>query len=110
MSESFGKKLRDRRLEKGLTLEELANLVESKKAYMWQLENKSPAKPSGELLIKIAEALDVHPSFLIQDEKVEPTRKDMADVLFRKIEKENLSVEDVEDVIDVINRIRHRNS
>ncbi len=110
MSESFGKKLRDRRLEKGLTLEELAEIIGSKKAYMWQLENKSPAKPSGELLIKISDALDVHPSFLIEDDKETPTQKDVAGVLFRKMEKENMSVEDVEALIDVINKIRNKHT
>jgi transcriptional regulator with XRE-family HTH domain len=36
LSEIFGEKLRNRRLEKGLTLEALAEKIGSTKAYVWQ--------------------------------------------------------------------------
>jgi transcriptional regulator with XRE-family HTH domain len=92
MSEKFGEKLRKVRTRKGLTLEELATAVGSSKAYVWQLENKKNAKPSAELLLKIANCLGESPDFFLDDNADEHTEHQLEDAFFRKFR--NLSQED----------------
>lgn len=92
MSEKFGEKLRKVRTRKGLTLEELATAVGSSKAYVWQLENKKNAKPSAELLLKVANFLGESPDFFLDDEAEERSESQVEDAFFRKFKK--LSDED----------------
>jgi transcriptional regulator with XRE-family HTH domain len=61
----LGEKIRDLRKRKGLTLERLAELSESSKSYIWELENKDPPRPSADKVAKIAIALGVTPDYLI---------------------------------------------
>ena len=67
MSKKFGEKLRQVRTSQRRTLEELAEAVGSSKAYVWQLENKKNAKPSAELLLKIANFLGESPDYFLDD-------------------------------------------
>ncbi|MAC77376.1 MAG: transcriptional regulator [Rhodobacteraceae bacterium] len=87
MSEKFGEKLRKVRTDQKRTLEELAAAIGSSKAYVWQLENKSNAKPSAELLLKIAKFLRTSPEFFLDDEVDEPLVDHRSDALFRKFQK-----------------------
>lgn len=92
MSEKFGEKLRKVRTSRNKTLEELANAIGSSKAYVWQLENKKNAKPSGELLLKIANCLGESPDFFLDDDANERTEDQLEDAFFRKFKR--LSDED----------------
>ena len=53
------------RKEKGYTLERLAELTDSSKSYIWELENKHPPRPSAEKVAKIAAALGVTAEYLV---------------------------------------------
>ena len=94
MSESFGQKVRNAREKKKFSLEELANRLGSTKSYVWQLENKSPARPSGRMLLRLAKELDVSPEFLIDDDVEEATDEQFEGVLFRKVKGKKLTSED----------------
>jgi len=48
----LGDRIRTLRKEKGLTLDQLAEQSGSSKSYIWELENKSPPRPSAEKLVK----------------------------------------------------------
>lgn len=87
MSEKFGEKLRKLRTSKNMTLEELAAVVGSSKAYVWQLENKKNAKPSAELLLKIANCFGESPEFFLDDAQDEPSDRQVEDAFFRKFKK-----------------------
>lgn len=65
MTTALGIKIRDLRKEKGYTLEKLAELTESSKSYIWELENKNPPRPSAEKVARIAAALGVTADYLI---------------------------------------------
>ena len=54
MPSPLGDKIRALRKEKKLSLERLAELTESSKSYIWELENKDDPKPSAEKIGKIA--------------------------------------------------------
>lgn len=96
MSVEFGEKLRKRRLELGFTLDQIAEKVGSRKAYIWQLENKKPAKPSGELLLKIANVLDISAEYLIDDSVETPTERQVQIALARGASNRGLTQADLD--------------
>lgn len=67
MSRLFGQKLKQLRQARGLTLAALADLVGSRKAYIWQLENKPKATPTAVLTFALADALCADARYLIDD-------------------------------------------
>lgn len=67
---TFGKRIKDLRTAKGLTLDQLATATTSSKSYIWELENKNPPRPSAEKLADIAAALGVTTDYLIGREEV----------------------------------------
>ncbi len=81
MPNILGDKIRKLRKEKGFTLDKLAELSESSKSYIWELENKNPPRPSAEKLAKIAEKLDTTIEFLL-DEGDHVSKEEAADAQF----------------------------
>lgn len=77
----LGQKIKELRDEKGYTLEKLAELTDSSKSYIWELENKSPPRPSAEKLLKIAHHLGVTIEYLI-DQGASITVEDAIDANF----------------------------
>jgi len=67
MPSALGEKIQRLRKEKGLTLERLAELAESSKSYIWELENKNPPRPSAEKIAKIANQLGVEIEYLLDE-------------------------------------------
>lgn len=61
----LGEKIRELRKKKGYTLDKLAELADSSKSYIWELENKNPPRPSAEKVAKIAAVLGVTADYLI---------------------------------------------
>jgi transcriptional regulator with XRE-family HTH domain len=78
----LGEKIRTLRHKKGYTLDKLAELSESSKSYVWELENKNPPRPSAEKIAKIAVALGVTPDYLMTDSVAVEDATDTA--FFRK--------------------------
>jgi len=80
----LGEKIRDLRKAKGYTLDKLAELADSSKSYIWELENKNPPRPSAEKVAKIAAVLGVTADYLI-DTNDEVKVEDATDnAFFRK--------------------------
>jgi transcriptional regulator with XRE-family HTH domain len=65
VSTSLGDKIRELRKKKGYTLEKLAELTESSKSYIWELENKNPPRPSADKVARIASVLGVTSDYLL---------------------------------------------
>lgn len=87
MPMNLGTKIKALRTEKSLTLEQLADMTDSSKGYIWELENKDSRKPSGEKLMKIARALETTTEYLL-DESGDQNEHDAADqAFFRKYQK-----------------------
>ena len=82
MATPLGEKIRTLRKKKGYTLDRLAELADSSKSYIWELENKNPPRPSADKIAKIAGALEVTPDYLIIDAVPVEDATDMA--FFRK--------------------------
>lgn len=105
MSEEFGRKIKRLRIEKKLTLDELAVKTGSKKSYIWQLEHKAPARPSGKLLLDLANALDVSPDYLIDDTVELPTADHLENALLRSVKGKGLSQIELEKLIEIANTL-----
>src|ERR1700728_5462604 len=78
---ALGEKIRLLRKKKGYSLDKLAELSESSKSYIWELENKNPPRPSAEKLAKIAHQLDTTIEYLL-DEGESLSTEDAADAKF----------------------------
>jgi transcriptional regulator with XRE-family HTH domain len=98
---SLGEKIRKHRQEKGYSLDQLAELTDSSKSYLWELENRDTRKPSAEKLTRIAQALSVTTDYLL-DDSAAPNEGVLKEAFFRKFNK--LDPEDqrkIEQLIDV---------
>jgi transcriptional regulator with XRE-family HTH domain len=80
----LGDKIRTLRKEKKLSLEQLAELTDSSKSYLWELENKDDPKPSAEKIGKIATVLEVTTEFLLSDSTSSPDEEVIDEAFFRK--------------------------
>jgi len=87
MATSLGEKIERHRKEKGYSLDKLAELTDSSKSYIWELENprsgKKAVKPSGEKLTQIAKALSVTTDYLL-DDLAQPDEDIVREAFFRK--------------------------
>lgn len=81
MSSLLGEKIKKLRKDNGLTLDKLAELADSSKSYVWELENKTPPRPSAEKLSNIASALNTTLEFLL-DASGDVEEEDARDATF----------------------------
>jgi transcriptional regulator with XRE-family HTH domain len=81
VSTALGEKLRLLRKKKGYSLDKLAELTESSKSYIWELENKNPPRPSADKLARIASQLDTTIEYLLDSEET-ISAEDAADAHF----------------------------
>jgi transcriptional regulator with XRE-family HTH domain len=81
MPTALGSKIKELREEKKYTLEKLADLTDSSKSYIWELENKNPPRPSADKISKIAEQLGVTMDYLL-DKEATITVEDATDARF----------------------------
>ncbi|TVS19400.1 MAG: XRE family transcriptional regulator [Gammaproteobacteria bacterium] len=99
MTTTLGAKIKRHRQEKGYSLDKLAELTDSSKSYIWELENRDTRKPSGEKLTRIARALGVTTDYLL-DETEEPSNEVLKEAFFRKFSE--LEPEDQEKIKQMI--------
>ena len=87
MPNTLGGKIQKIRKQKGLTLEKLAELTGSSKSYIWELENRSPPRPSAAKIARIADELEVEIEYLLDNEAT-VSKEDSVDAKFyRKYKK-----------------------
>lgn len=87
MRSPLGEKLRALRKQKKISLEQLAELTDSSKSYMWELENKDAPNPSIDKISKIAAVLEVTPAFLLSDAATTPDQDVIDEAFFRKYKR-----------------------
>ena len=95
---SFSSKLKELRLQKGLSLQDAANLIGISKTHFWDLETGKSKNPSYDLLEKISDKFGISISSLV-NEDIETNENEELKVLFR--EMNNLEQSDL-DVIKLI--------
>ena len=87
MPSPLGEKIRAQRQQKKLSLEQLAELTESSKSYLWELENKDAPRPSAEKVAKIAAVLEVTTEFLLSESVGGPDEAVVDEAFFRKYKR-----------------------
>ena len=87
MPSPLGEKIRAQRQQKKLSLEQLAELTESSKSYLWELENKDAPRPSAEKVAKIAAVLEVTTEFLLSESTATPDEAVIDEAFFRKYKR-----------------------
>jgi transcriptional regulator with XRE-family HTH domain len=87
MPNLLGEKIYRLRKEKGYTLEKLGELTESSKSYIWELENKTPPRPSADKISRIASALGVTSDYLVDTDEATPIPDVVDQAFFRKYRK-----------------------
>jgi transcriptional regulator with XRE-family HTH domain len=87
MATPLGEKIRELRKAKGYTLDKLAELSDSSKSYIWELENKNPPRPSADKIAKIAAALQVTGDYLIDPTESLKVEDATDTAFFRKYRK-----------------------
>ena len=103
MSSTLGRKMRDRRQEKGLTLDQLAQATGSSKSYIWEIENKPVARPSAEKLNRIAAVLGVTPEYLADEDRTQATVDEFDEAFYRKYQGADPNVKDkLKRILDVL--------
>ena len=100
MGISLGEKLKKHRKQKGYSLDRLAEVADTSKSYLWELENRETRKPSGEKLTLIAQALDVTTDYLL-NENATPDDDVIKDAFFRRFRKLDPDEQKkIQDIID----------
>lgn len=87
MATPLGEKIRELRKAQGYTLDRLAEVTESSKSYIWELENKSPPRPSADKIAKIAAALGVTADYLMDPTETVKVEDATDNAFFRKYRK-----------------------
>lgn len=84
MPSPLGQKLRAVRRQKKISLDRLAELTDSSKSYLWELENKDTTNPSVEKISRLAAALEVTTDFLMSEAASDPDAEVIDEAFFRK--------------------------
>jgi transcriptional regulator with XRE-family HTH domain len=72
MASRLGTKLRKLRIEKGFTLDALAEKSGLSKSYIWELENRESQRPSAEKLTSLADVFGLTPAYFLEDDARSP--------------------------------------
>ncbi len=103
-------RLKQRRKECNLTLEELATACDSAKSYIWELENTEDKNPSGMLLYKIAKALNVTIEYLLTgsgNEEFEGCSQEIEALIRFNRGRKLISIGDIIEFSKTYQKIRH---
>ena len=81
---SIGARLKELRIKKNKSLQDVADAVGASKAHIWELERGGTKNPSMDLLTKLAKFFDVSVSNLVGEEPPSEEREDLI-VLYRDL-------------------------
>ena len=87
MATVLGEKIRSLRKAKGYSLDKLAELSQTSKSRIWELENRNRQRPSAEKIKNIAAALGVTTDFLLDTGEEEPGEDTMDRAFYRNYRK-----------------------
>jgi transcriptional regulator with XRE-family HTH domain len=102
---SFANKLKQCRLRKGQSLQEVADDLGISKAHFWELETGKSRNPSTDILIKLSNHFGVSIGWLLGEEETS-TEDDKMKVLFRGLQ--TLDPADVDLIQSMVNNFNDR--
>lgn len=83
---SIGARLKELRVKKNKSLQELADAVGASKAHIWEIERGGSKNPSMDLLTKLAEYFDVSVSYLVGEQPPSEEQEELI-VLYRDLKE-----------------------
>lgn len=102
---ALGARLKELRLKKGESLQQVADAIGSSKAHIWELETGKSRNPGADSLNKLADHFNVSVGFLIGEDPEGADQKPEVVAMFRQLTK--LSEKDqgvIKDMIEALNR------
>jgi len=102
---SFANKLKQCRLKKGQSLQEVADNLGVSKAHFWELETGKSRNPSTDILTKISNHFEVSIGWLLGEDETSP-EDDKMKVLFRTLQQ--LEPDDVALIQTMVSQINNR--
>lgn len=100
---SLGARLKDLRIKKNQSLQEVADAVGASKAHVWEIERGGSKNPSMDLLMGLAKHFGVSVTYLIGEQLPEDMNEDLV-VLFR--EMKDLDEKDRERILSLVQRLK----
>lgn len=91
---ALGDKIRELRKQKRYTIEKLAELTDSSKSYIWELENKNSPRPSADKIARIAAVLGVTAEYLLDQTETVQVADAADEAFFRKYRRMNPDTKD----------------
>jgi transcriptional regulator with XRE-family HTH domain len=101
---SLGTRLKELRIKKNRSLQDVADAVKASKAHIWEIERGNSKNPTMELLDKLADYFDVSVSYLVGEEPDEENAGLVA--LYRDLTK--LDERDRETIRDIMRGFKKR--
>ena len=99
-----GDRIRQRRLEKNLSLAELARRADLSKGYLHSIEGGDTQNPSAEILFRIANELGTTIGDLLGEDTIEDLVQDIPASLLQFAEEDNLTEADIK----MLGKIQYR--
>jgi transcriptional regulator with XRE-family HTH domain len=84
---SLGARLRDLRIRKNLSLQDVADAVDASKAHIWNLEKGTSDNPSMELLVGLANLFQVGVADLVGEDPSAPDEDPEMIALYRNLKQ-----------------------
>ena len=104
---SLGTRLKELRLNKGVSLQAVADAVGASKPHIWELERGKTKNPSLELISKLANYFAVNVDYLAGTGAKEEEAEYLA--FARNAEEKGFSVNDLEKMLDLAVHIKNTN-
>src|SRR5882672_2786421 len=102
---SLGARLKQLRIKKNQSLQEVADAVKASKAHIWEIERGGSKNPSTDLLKRLAEHFDTSVSYLVGEDPAAETQPELV-ALYRDLK--NLSDHDRETIRLMMKRLRQQ--
>lgn len=102
----LGDRIRDARLKKGLSLQQVADKVEASKAHIWDLETGRAKNPSIELLKKLADCFGTSVAALVGEKADEENDDQRVLGMYRELKE--LSESDLKAIQTMIEALKNK--
>ena len=103
---SLAARLKEQRIKKGMSLQDVADAVGASKAHIWDLETGRAKNPTIELLIKLAKAFSVSVADLIGENPAGEGEDSILLAMYRELQ--DLSPRDREAIQKMVDHLKSR--
>lgn len=103
---ALGAKLKQLRIRKGKSLQQVADAVGASKAHIWELETGKSRNPSMDMLTKLADYFEVSVAFLVGEDPNAPDESQELVAMYRELK--GLSERDRDTIRTLMHQFKSR--